>query len=374
MRRTCLFTVALMLCAAPLLRADEPAAKPANIDLVLCLDVSSSMNGLINSAKARLWEIVNELAKAKPTPNLRVALYSYGHTTYDAKTGWVKKDLDFTQDLDQVNDKLFGLRTSGGTELVARVTRAALEQLAWTSDPKALKIIFVCGNESADQDSKENTLKDIAEKAVRQGVVVNTIFCGPEGTGIATGWRDFALLGEGRYAAINQNKAVATVATPVDKQIAELSVKLNDTYCFVGGQREALEANQRLQDANAAKLGASVVAERAVTKAGGLYRFRDDVVEKAQRNEKLDLDKVADADLPEALKKLPAAEREKHVKELAAKRTAIQNQILELNRERERFLREAAAKQNASGQAGLGDALRETIRDQAKGKGIRLND
>ena len=42
------------------------------------------MNGLIDSAKNKLWDIVNELAKAKPTPNLRVALYSYGHTTYDA--------------------------------------------------------------------------------------------------------------------------------------------------------------------------------------------------------------------------------------------------------------------------------------------------
>jgi hypothetical protein len=374
MFRTCLYAAAFVLLTGPALPAQESAAKPADIDLVLCLDVSSSMNGLIDSAKARLWEIVNELAKAKPTPNLRVALYSYGHNTYDAKTGWVKKDLDFTQDLDQVNEKLFGLRTNGGTELVARVTRAALEQLAWSTDPKALKIVFVCGNEPANQD-KENTLKDIAEKAVRQGIVVNTIFCGAEGAGVQTGWRDFALLGEGRYAAINQNKAVVTVATPVDKKIAELSVKLNDTYCFVGGQREALEANQRLQDANAAKLGAAVAAERAVTKAGGLYRFRDDLVEKAQKNEKLELDKVADDDLPEALKKLPAAEREKHIKELAAKRTAIQKEILELNRERERFLREATAKQpTAPGTAGLGEALRETIRTQAKGKGIRLND
>ena len=51
------------------------------------------MDGLIESAKNKLWDIVNELARIKPTPNLRVALYSYGHNTYDPKAGWVRKEV-----------------------------------------------------------------------------------------------------------------------------------------------------------------------------------------------------------------------------------------------------------------------------------------
>ncbi len=43
-------------------RALDPAT---DVDLVICLDVSGSMNGLIDSAKIRLWDIVNELAKLK---------------------------------------------------------------------------------------------------------------------------------------------------------------------------------------------------------------------------------------------------------------------------------------------------------------------
>lgn len=369
LRRASLALAMFVALAAPL-AAQDPLAKPADVDLVICLDVSSSMNGLINQAKSKLWGVVNELANAKPTPNLRVALYSYGHSTYDRTTGWVRKELDFTRDLDQVNDKLFGLRTGGGTELVARVTKAALEQLAWSRDTKALKIIFVCGNESANQDT-ENSTKSIAEKAVRQGVAINTIFCGPENSGISTGWREFALLAEGRYASINQDKTVATVATPYDKQIAELGGKLGETYVFFGGQRKALAENQKKQDAAVEKLGASAVAERAVTKANGLYRFQEDLVEKAQRKEKLDLDKVADADLPEALKNVAPAERERHLNELAAKRTAIQAEILKLNQQREKFLRDQT-RPNAPGAAGLDDALRGAIREQAKGKGINL--
>src|SRR6476660_6836209 len=67
---------------------DRPAAGPtekrADIDLALCLDTSNSMDGLIDAAKQKLWDLVNTLARARPTPNLRVALYSYGNTHYDA--------------------------------------------------------------------------------------------------------------------------------------------------------------------------------------------------------------------------------------------------------------------------------------------------
>src|SRR5215475_3983003 len=98
----------------------DPPAKPT-VDVVLCLDVSSSMNGLIDSAKIKLWDIVNDLGKAKPAPILRVGLYSYGHTTYDARKGWVRKDVDLTTDLDTVYQKLNALTIHGGEEYVARV-------------------------------------------------------------------------------------------------------------------------------------------------------------------------------------------------------------------------------------------------------------
>ena len=35
----------------------RPAAAPKAIDLVLCLDTSNSMDGLIDSAKIKLWDI-----------------------------------------------------------------------------------------------------------------------------------------------------------------------------------------------------------------------------------------------------------------------------------------------------------------------------
>jgi hypothetical protein len=74
--------------AAAAARADD-AAPRRNVDLVLALDVSGSMNGLIESAKQRLWDVTNELAQARPVPNLRVALLTYGNPAYGAQSGYV---------------------------------------------------------------------------------------------------------------------------------------------------------------------------------------------------------------------------------------------------------------------------------------------
>src|SRR5438876_7367623 len=189
------------------------AAKPTvkNIDVVLCLDVSNSMDGLIGSAKTKLWDIVNELAKAKPTPNLRVGLYSYGNDGYDSKIGWVRKELDLTTDLDSLYQKLTALTTNGGTEYVTRVCRDAIVQQKWNDSKDALRIIFVCGNEPASQDPLVK-LKEAATLAKSKGIIVNSIYCGGADDGDARDWREYAMLCGGKFANINQD-AVVAIAT-----------------------------------------------------------------------------------------------------------------------------------------------------------------
>src|SRR6476619_1382750 len=123
-----------VLALLPLLSvAAPPAAAPKPVDVVLCLDTSNSMDGLIDSAKRKLWAVVNDLAKVEPTPALRVALYSYGNNTYDASKGWVRREVELTTDLDEIYKRVNGLKTAapGSDEYVARVTRDALAELKW---------------------------------------------------------------------------------------------------------------------------------------------------------------------------------------------------------------------------------------------------
>lgn len=376
-----LFAAALVAAAvaAPARAADaaKPAAKP--IDLVLCLDVSGSMNGLIDSAKLKLWDIVNELARLKPTPDLRVALYSYGHDTYTPQSGWVRKEVDLTADLDEVYKALNGLRTNGGTELVARVTTAALADQKWSAADGALKVIFVCGNEGADQD-REVSLDDAAARAKKAGVVVNTIYCGPGADGIAPGWMAFAGKCGGKGLTIDQNRAANEVAvkTEFDADILKLDGELNKTYVRYGKLGADKFANQAAQDANALKAAPAGAAAptaalgRAASKAGALYRNSEwDLVDRLKEDKDFDLAKVPADDLPDELKKLKADERREFVQKKATERADIQKKVAEMTAKRQRVVDAERAKQPRSdAEKALDEAVKAVVREQAKAKGF----
>lgn len=356
-------------------RADDVAKKTRDVDLAICLDVSGSMNGLIDSAKARLWDVVNELAKMKPTPNLRVSLYSYGHNDYPASHGWVRKETDLTTDLDEVYAKLNALTINGGEEYVARVTRTALNDQKWSADKKALKLIFVCGNEPADQD-KQVQLDDVANLAKEMGVVVNTIYCnrGAAARHEADGWAAFAAKCGGKYAVIDQNRAkkVPHVATPYDKEILSFNEKLNGTYlaCGEAGKRGA--EKQLAQDKNAEAAAPGAALGRAAAKGGAAYRNSSwDLVDKVKEDPKFDVSTVKDEDLPEEMRKLKPEDRAAYVKKKADERAEIQKKIGELSAKRQKHIDEELKKQpKDAGEKALDDALTGIIREQAEAKGF----
>ena len=372
----CSALLAAALLSVPTRGDDAPAKpKPKDIDLVLCLDISGSMEHLIDSAKQKLWDIVNDLAKVKPTPNLRVALYSYGATPYDPVKGWVQKDLDFVDDLDLVFKKLFAYRCNGGEEYVARVCRDAIRDLKWSTAKDALKIIFVCGNEPATQDRLVK-LPEVADLAKKQGVLINPIYCGGPDDPDAKSWREFGLMTGGRYLTIDASKNVrVAVNTPFDKDIAALADKVNATYVPVGNKelREAKANDQKAQTENSKQLGSSNLAARVVTQNSALYR-NDSwcLVDKVKLDPKLDITKIPVADLPEVLQKLKPQERVEYVQKKLQERMTIQKQVNELNAKREEYIRAEQKKQASDPKRGLDGALRETLRLQARTKGIEI--
>jgi von Willebrand factor type A domain-containing protein len=348
-------------------RAEEPRS---NVDLVICLDTSNSMDGLIESAKLKLWDIVSTLAAAKPTPHLRVALYSYGNDGYTGD-GWVRQDLAFTEDLDRVYEKLNALTTNGGTEYVARVVRAATQKLDWTPDDKALKMIFVAGNEEATQDPKFSAVK-VAKEAVAKGIVVNAIYCGSPEDGDAPGWRNVAMAADGEFATIDQNQGTVAIVTPMDARLTELSGELNSTYIGYGHEAEEAKARQSAQDANASKVSASAGAARAVAKSGKLYTNSNwDLVDASQEKD-FDLDKVKTEELPPEMQKMSPEERKAFVEKQAKRRAEIQAEINKLNVERQSYIAEEMKKQNLSEDKALDKAVKESLKKEAAKKNIEI--
>jgi hypothetical protein len=372
-----LLAAAVVLCG---FAVGSARAVPANegkaIDVVICLDISGSMEQLVGAARAKLWDIVNELAKVKPTPTLRVGLYSYGNPRYAKELGWVRKEIDLTTDLDDVYKKLNALTIYGGDEFVARVCRFALTEQKWSEQKDALRLIFVCGNEPVDQD-KEVNLADVAKLAKEKGVIINTIYCnwGNAQPGEAPGWAAFAKDAGGKSAVIEPDKRVVQIQTPYDKELSELNTKLNATFIAYGRGGEEKKANQAEQDRNAAGAGAPALAGRVATKGGALYRNGAwCIVSKLIEDPNFDVTKVPEADLPDELRKLKPDKRVAYVKKKVEERQKIQKEIGDVSTKRAKYMADELKKNASAAEKELDTALRRMIRAQGEEKGIKIPD
>ena len=369
--RTLFASLALTLCPALALAGPgddlPPAAQtPRDVDLVVCLDTSGSMSGLIDATRQRIWDICSLIAQARPEPRLRVALLSYGGAA-NGEQGFVVLQQGFTAELDLVYEKLMALQTNGGTELVGRAIHESLNQLDWAQDAGALKLMFLAGNESADQDP-QHPFRDQCQRALQQNVVINAIYCGGANDGDAATWRDVARFGGGEFATIDHDNGTVNVVTPYDEQLAKLGEQLNTTYVPYGARGREAQANQERQDANARELSSWAGASRAVCKAGSSYRNGGWDLVDAWRAEGFAWDQVDNADLPESLRELSADARDAHLRGLVEQRTRIQREIQALSESRQAFIKEALAKQ--SQETSLDFAMTRAIRAQAEAAGF----
>ncbi len=355
------------------LRTPEPlVAAPvdygANIQVALCLDVSSSMSGLIDQAKGKLWDIVNELSLAKvdgkPT-QLEIALYIYGSPLLEAEKGYSRQLTPFTTDLDLISEELFALSTNGGDEYCGQVIDEAVRNLCWKEGEKDLRMIFIAGNEPFTQ-GPVNYVSSIGE-AQRKSIVVNTIFCGGIVEGRKGSWENGAKIGLGEYMNIDHTGAVTHIVTPYDQQIEEYNNRLNQTYIYYGNEGKELKDRQMAQDANASSFGTGNVVKRAKTKASKTYKNEKwDLVDAAEA-EDFAYDKVDKATLADSLQNLSDEELKMAIEKNSEERSRLKKEINELYKKREAYVKEKR-KETDKGQ--LDEAMLDAIREQGEKKGM----
>lgn len=339
--------------------------KKQAIRVALLLDTSNSMDGLIDQAKAQLWEIVNELSYAKckgERPQLEIALYEYGNDRLAERDGYLRKILSFTNDLDDVSKELFSLTTNGGSEYCGAVIQASLDNLDWGNDADDLKMIFIAGNEPFTQ-GKIN-YKDAATNAKEKDVVINTIFCGKHEQGIDSYWRDGAKLAYGDYMSINHNQQTVHIASPYDDVILQLNVRLNNTYVPYGAYGKQKVRVQGEQDANAADYSKANAVSRTVSKGSHLYKNSSWDLVDAEEKEDFSYNSLKKDQLPEALRGKSEAELRSYLEELREEREEIKSEISKLNEKRRTFI----ATQKSGDTNGLEAAMITSLKKQAAKK------
>ncbi|MBW8359089.1 MAG: VWA domain-containing protein [Weeksellaceae bacterium] len=355
----------------PSLAAVPDAVAENTIQVALLLDTSNSMDGLIEQAKSRLWNIVNTLSTLKydgRAPKIEIALYEYGNDGLRERN-WIRKVTPLTQDLDLISEKLFSLRTNGGTEYCGAVIKDAVSQLEWNGNTKAMKLIYIAGNEPFNQEGIN--YKEAISDAQKKKIFVNTIFCGDRKEGIETYWQDGAVLGGGKYFNIDSNQKVIFIETPYDIRISALNLQLNDTYIGYGATGYEKKASQAMQDVNAASLSKANAVERTVSKSKKeAYRAESwDLVDKAESDRNF-VNTMKSEDLPAELKGKSKTEIAKIVSEKSRQRSQVQREITELAIKRQNYIDEEIKKRGNSTADDLGKAMEKSIQELGRKNGF----
>lgn len=350
----------------------------STLEMVFVLDTTGSMGGLLEGAKQRIWGIVNEVMQSTSHPSVRVGLVAYR----DRGDEYVTKVLPLTNDLDQVYSTLMSYRAEGGGDTPENVRRAladGVHNAGWSPrTPGIAQIIFLVGDAPPHEDYQDepSTATSTAE-AVKAGMIVNTIQCGNL-PGTQPVWQAIAQNGEGQYFAIAQDGGVQAIATPYDKEMSELGAKIGSTYMAYGGgggtagvrhRAEAREKQAVMESVVVTSAPAGAAADRAVNKALNSEAYAGDLLTSLE-NGSVKLNAVKDEDLPDDLRKLEPAARQKEIEKRLAERKKLRDDILRLSKLRDEFI--AAARKKQSGRlGGFDSAVAGALREQLNRKGIK---
>lgn len=359
--------------SVPPIVAEPIIEKKPLVQMAILLDTSGSMSGLIDQARAELWAIVNEFIFARRgghTPDVQVALYEYGKNSLPPKGGYIHQIVPFTTDLDKISEELFALKTNGGDEYCGWVIQEATAKLEWSDSPDDLKVIFIAGNEPFTQGPVD--YRNSCKTAIGKNIIVNTIHCGSESAGLDGKWKDGSVLADGRYLNIDQNRQIVHIAAPQDKEIQELSAKLNDTYIAYGTLGARNYARQSEQDSSNASLSAEASIQRSVAKSSANY-INDhwDLVD-AYAKDSDKLMELKEEELPENMRKMTGEEKKEYIETKAKERAEIQKKIQDLNEKRKIYVAAEMKKQQKPGEKTLGSAVIQAVREQAKKKNFKF--
>ena len=362
-------TTAIMALTSP---AKKPVAKKVTpkIQTAILLDVSNSMDGLIEQAKAQLWNMVSTMGKAKCdgdiSPQIEIALYEYGRSSNDVKQGYVKQINSFITNLDSLSENLFNLTTNGGDEYCGHVIYSSINELKWDVAPDNYKVIFIAGNEDFLQGDVQYI--KACNEAKQKGVIVNTIYCGDKMQGIKEHWNLNAECGSGSYTNINQNAKMEEIPTPYDSMIYVMNDKLNGTYLAYGYAGGSNFMKQAKMDGLNMKMSKSAGIKRAEAKSlGNVYKNTEwDLVDKVAYDS-LGFVNMKKEELPDSLKNKSKDEIKKIVEEKSKQRAAVQQEIITLNKQRDVYIAaEKVKRANNKNEQTLETEVEKIIKTQAR--------
>lgn len=237
----------------PFSNAEEPKTTP--VDLVFCLDLSGSTNGLINDLRDNLWIIINQTKLIKQNTDLRIGVVGFSRPSFGKNTSYVKVLVDLTNQFDHLNSELYRLKPAieKGDQYVNAAISTCISQLSWTKHDDSKKIIFIVGNGNVTANGVEYV--NTCELAAKRKIIINPIYI-PNGANVIRelpAWRRIATITGGIQQEISVNKKDDEIVWTDAKfeRIREINNKLNGSYRWTGLDSAVCRKSQITADSGA---------------------------------------------------------------------------------------------------------------------------
>jgi Mg-chelatase subunit ChlD len=344
-----------------------------NVEVAFVLDTTGSMSGLIQAAKEKIWSVASTMASAQPAPEIRMGLVAYR----DRGDDYVTRVVDLSEDLDSMYATLMDLQAGGGgdgPESVNQALHDAVNGMSWSQDPRVYRVVFLVGDAPPHMDYQDDVkYPQTIALAADKGIVVNAIQCGHNGA-TTREWNRIASLGQGEYFRVEQSGGAVAISTPFDEKLADLSVRLDRTRIYYGSDedRKRQERKAEATDKLYSLSSVAALARRAafnVSKSGlgnllGEKELVDDVL-----SGRVDLSTADPETMPQALTVMPPEEQEAFIREKAEERESLKQEIQELARQRDAYLRKEVAERGGAKDS-LDHKIYSAVRAQAAPKGL----
>jgi hypothetical protein len=199
------FFLILIFFFVPASRPLAQANAAGRIEVVFCLDLSGSTNGLIDRFRDHFWDYTYALSKCTPQVTYRFGVVGFSRPSFRRETGYVKVLKDLTTDMEAVGKELFELKTSveKGDQMVGHALTACGKNISWSEDSSVVKILYVVGNGMVNEGGTD--FRKAAQELQAGGIIVNTLYCNTKTMSNleVSGWKEIAEIGKGYFSSFS---------------------------------------------------------------------------------------------------------------------------------------------------------------------------
>jgi len=348
-------------------------AQSHRIEVVFVLDTTSSMSGLIQAAKEKIWSMATTMAGAQENPDIKMGLVAFR----DRGDAYITRVFDLSEDLDSMYASLMDFRAQGGGDGPESVNQAlydAIHKVSWSNDSNVYRVVFLVGDAPPHMDYHNDVKYPVTlAAAAKKGIVVNAIQSGQHQY-TRPAWQEIASLGHGEYFQVEDSGNAVAVATPFDEKLSRLAAELEDTRLYFGdaetkvAQKAKLDANARLRK----ELSAEALARRDTfnaTASGKANLLGESELVDAITSGRVELDSIEEENLPASLQAMAPTEQMEVITEQAQRRDQLQQEIRKLSASRSNFIKEKVAAEGGADDS-LDEKIYGAVKEQAAAAGL----